>query len=461
MTLRTLTILIAILNASLAHASESVDILHKMIDDAQPGVVLRVPPATYEGNLRITKSISLIAEHDVIIDGLAEGVVVQIEASDVTLDGLVIRGSAQRIMGEPSGIRAITGPVTIQNCVLEDVLFGIDLRGAANSVIRANTITGYDFEPGRRGDGVRLWWSHNCLIEDNEVHSVRDMVFWYSENLRIRRNRVTDSRYGLHCMYSHKSSFEDNELSKNSVGIYLMYSNDISLERNTLLRNRGASGYGIGLKDCDNIVVRENSIMANRVGIYIDNSPSSVDALGSVEINSIAFNEIGMVMTPNTHDVSVAGNGFIENEEQVGVHGSGDLSLNSFARDGRGNFWSDYAGFDSDGDSVGDLPHTAASLFESLLSREPNLRLFIHSPAQQAVDFTSRALPEMRPEPKFVDPFPLTEPPELTFAGTGSSTLSMLLLGGALTSCSLLMLVWLRGEPRIAHTRQHIQGPMT
>ncbi|MHC4975538.1 MAG: nitrous oxide reductase family maturation protein NosD [Planctomycetota bacterium] len=455
MTLRILAILILGLGSRLASAAESVETIHRMIEEAEPGSVLRIPPATYEGNLRITKSIALTADHDVTIDGLGKGIVVQIEAPDVTLDGLIITGSAQRIMGEPSGVRALTGPVTIQNCVLKNVLFGVDLRGASDSIIRSNTISGYDFESGRRGDGVRLWWSHNCIIEDNEVNSIRDMVFWYSENLHIRRNSVTDSRYGLHCMYSHKSVFENNHLSNNSVGIYLMYSNDITLQNNQLTQNRGASGYGIGLKDCDNIVVRNNSLMANRVGLYIDNSPSSIDSLGLIETNSISFNEIGMLMTPNTHDVAVTGNGFVENEEQVGIHGSGNLSLNSFAHEGRGNYWTDYAGFDSDGDAIGDLPHAPVSLFESLLAREPNLRLFIHSPAQQAVEFTSRAIPEARPEPKFIDPHPLVDPPQLPLAaGRTSTTLPMLLMGSLLTACSLLALTCLRVHSRPLITNQ-------
>ena len=76
-----------------------------------------------------------------------------------------------------------------------------------------------------------------------------------------------------------------------------------------------------------------------------------------------------------------------------------------------GNFWSDYAGFDRDGDGVGDLAYEPRSLFSALLSHEPNLRLFAHSPAQQAVEFTARALPELRPRPTLVDPAPLTRRP--------------------------------------------------
>jgi nitrous oxidase accessory protein len=239
------------------------------------------------------------------------------------------------------------------------------------------------------------------------------MVFWYSSGIRVANNHVADSRYGLHFMYSHDTRVEDNVLADNSVGVYLMYSNGIAVENNDLSRNRGPSGYGLGLKDCDDIAVRRNRFRANRVGAYIDNSPLSYGAVGELEDNLIAFNEIGLLITPNTKSNIVAGNGFIENEEQVSVHGRGTLEGNEFSRDGRGNFWSDYTGFDLDGDRVGDLPYRAVSLFEDLLAREPNLRVLLHSPAQRAIELTARAIPQVQPEPKFTDPFPLMQPPSI------------------------------------------------
>ncbi len=413
---------------------QTTDAISTLIDNAQPGAAIAVPPGIYYGSLRITKTVALDGQGSVIIDAGSQGTVVEILAPGVTFRGFTIRASGDRVDREPAGIRVLAPDATIEDCVLEDVLFGIDLKGASNSIIQRNTISGKDLKPGRRGDAIRLWWSHGCIVEDNHVSAARDMVFWYSEDLSVRRNTVELSRYGLHFMYSHNTTLSENTLRGNSVGIYLMYSNNITLTSNTIVNNRGSSGYAIGLKDCDNIVVRSNALLANRVGLYIDNSPSSVDSTGAIENNFIAYNEVGALITPNTHDNIFTGNGFIENEEQVGVHGRGDLTLNHFSKDGRGNFWSDYAGFDHDNNGIGDLEYRASSLFESLLAREPNLRLLVHSPAQQAIEFTARALPEMRPDPKFIDPAPLMTPPEVTLA-TSSSTSP---LGMALSAAGLL-----------------------
>ncbi len=396
-----------------AQEPKSTDEIVRLIEASEPGDVVVVPPGVYHGNLKVTAPIILDGQGLVTIDSGGEGTVVELFSPDITIRGFHLRGSGATVNREPAGIRAYEGSVVIEDNHLEDVFFGIELRESHNSVIRNNTIEGKDLKLGRRGDGIRLWWSHNCVVEGNTVNNTRDMVFWYSEDLAVSYNRVSNSRYGLHFMYSHNTVMIENELTKNSVGIYLMYSNNIHLKRNSIVNNRGSSGYGIGLKDCDDIIVEGNALLANRVGIYVDNSPSGVDSVGFIRDNKIAFNEIGILATPITHDNTISNNAFIENQEQVTVHGRGQLMLNSFSSDGTGNFWSNYGGFDSDNDGIGDFPYEPRSLFRTLLAREPNLRIFLHSPAQQAIELTARAFPELSPEPIFVDPVPLTRPPEL------------------------------------------------
>lgn len=399
----------------------TTDRIAALIDEAEVGAAVVVPPGVYRGPLQIRKSITLDGGGAATIDGGGKGTVVEILAPDVTLRGFTVRASGSNVEQESAAIRAETGPVIIENNRIEDTLFGIDLRSAAESRVSRNFVRCKPLEPGRRGDGIRLWWSPGSTVEDNDVRFSRDMVFWYSEGLTIRRNRVEDSRYGLHFMYSHETLVTGNTLAGNSVGVYLMYSNGITLENNTLVRNRGASGYGVGLKDCDRIAVRGNAILANRVGIYLDNSPSSVGSTGIIEGNIVAFNEMGMLVTPNTHDNVLTGNSFVENEEQAAMNGRGDLTANRYSRDGVGNFWSDYAGFDLDNNGIGDLPYESRSLFENILAVEPNLRFFVHGPAQQAIEFTARALPAMRPAPKFVDEFPLARAPVIEVDSLGGN----------------------------------------
>lgn len=109
---------------------------------------------------------------------------------------------------------------------------------------------------------------------------------------------------------------------------------------------------------------------------------------------------------------------------------TGSAAHNRWTADGRGNYWSDYAGYDANGDGVGDRPYRPLSAFASLHDREPAVDLFRYTPAQQAVDAAGRLFPVVRPEVLIEDAAPLTSPPTpLPRAGDGRG---LLVLSGAL-----------------------------
>lgn len=434
-----------------ASAPQPVSVVERMIARAAPGDELRLPAGVYQGNLVIRKPIVLDGSAGVVFDGLGKGTVITIAAEGVTVRRATVRASGQDVASEPAAIFVGAGRAVIESNTIQDALFGIDLRDAPQCRVRGNTVRSKPLDPERRGDGIRVWSSHGTVVEDNVVNDARDMVFWYSEDLRVTRNTVTGSRYGLHFMYSHGSVLDGNTLDGNSVGVYLMYSNRITLRGNHLRNNRGASGYGIGIKDCDDVTILKNALLANRVGVFIDNSPTSIGSTGLFESNLIAFNQVGLLATPSTRSNVFTGNAFIENEEPAAAHGRGRLVGNDFARNGVGNYWSDYAGFDLDQDGIGDVVHEPQSLFGAMLASEPNLRLFVHSPAQQAVEFTARALPELRPESTLIDPAPLVAVPQtaLASAGVPAGTNRMAWLAGAMLAGAAALIAVMATHPSL------------
>ena len=52
-------------------------------------------------------------------------------------------------------------------------------------------------------------------------------------------------------------------------------------------------------------------------------------------------------------------------------------------------------------------------MFEDLLEKYPELRLFQLSPATDALDLAAKAFPIFQPHPKLADPAPLMAPPVL------------------------------------------------
>lgn len=414
----------------------------RLIKTARPGEVVRVPAGVYREHIRIDKPLSLIAEGRAVIDGMSSGDIVEIAAPHVTLRGFIIRDTGIDLDKENAAVRVLADHAVIENNTLEDILFGIDLRQAQGAVVRGNFIGGKDLDIARRGDGLRLWRSDRTLIENNTIHDGRDAILWYSQNVTVRNNTSRRCRYGFHLMYSDDVVMENNQLTHNSVGIYLMYSKGVAIRGNRLLSNRGPSGYGIGLKETDQFSINDNLIAANRAGIYLDGSPFTKLRPGDISHNTIACNDVGITFLPSVRGNVIAANNFVDNIEQVCVSGRGELTGNDFAAGGRGNFWTDYAGYDANADGVGDFAHESVTLFENLLDREPRLRLLLFSPAQQAIEFVGRAIPAIRPEPKFFDPAPLTSPVTIpTSAGAEPSRLSLVICGVGLASIASLVYV--------------------
>ena len=419
------------------------------LDQARDGDVLRVQAGTYPGSLAIDKSVTVIGEDWPVIDGGGAGTVVSIHAPGATLQGLVIRGSGASLDQENSGVAIEAPRGRLIDNRLEDVLFGIYLRKAEGSVVRGNRIVGKDLPIPRRGDAIRVWYSNDVVLEDNQVRLSRDVVLWYSERLMVKANKVSEGRYGLHFMYCDDATIEGNQLVENSVGAFLMYSRRLRLLHNTIAANHGPSGYGVGLKDMDDAVVRGNFFAGNRVGAFLDNTPREITSTASVEDNLFAANDQGMLLLPNVRRGRFAGNSFVENLQQVAFSGGGDPEANVWD----GNYWSDYAGYDAGDDGVGDVPYRLERLFEDLADRRPELRLFHYSPATQAMDFAARAFPVVKPQPRLVDDAPrmalrlpagapATAEPPVLHAG-------FLSLGGGMVAGALMLFLypgrWRRG----------------
>ncbi len=402
------SILILLLN--LAAQAQPVTSLQERLAAATPGDTLRVTDGLYAGPLRITKPVILLGEGVPVIDGQGRGTVVTIEAPDVLLQGFIIRNSGRILDQDDAGITVKAPRVTIADNQIENVLFGIYLSQADSCRIVRNLIKGDPtLDMARRGDLIRLWYSHNVHILDNTIYQGRDVVIWFSKGVVLRGNTIAFSRYGQHFMYSDNALIEQNRLLYNSVGAYLMYSRGLTFRQNLLAYNRHASGFGIGLKDMDDVILENNAIVDNQIGIFVDSSPRALDSQIRYQKNVLAYNDVGLQTLGPVARSRFENNSFIENYEQVDILGGGQFteSSGSFWQQ---NYWSDYRGYDVDRDGVGELPYQAVALFDALTDQTPTLRWFAFSPVVQALELASRAFPIVRPVPKLIDPQPHMRP---------------------------------------------------
>ncbi|MFN7965303.1 MAG: nitrous oxide reductase family maturation protein NosD [Acidobacteriota bacterium] len=419
--------------------------LSSALKAASPGDTIRVTGGVYPGPVLIDKSITLEGHEWPVIDGGKSGTVVTLSAPGIVLRGFEIRGSGIEPDLDHSGVTVTALHVTVENNRLRDVLFGIFVSQAGQCVVRGNDIGGKDdLEEGRRGDAIRLWYSPQVLIENNVVHNSRDTVIWYSQRCTVRGNRIEHGRYGIHLMYTDAVDIENNVLRNNAVGIYVMYSTGVTMIGNDIRGHRGPSGYALGFKDADRVRVERNLLIDNRAAVFCEGTPFQPGGFARFEQNVFAFNEQGVMISASNAGASFTNNTFWENAEQVSIPNSGSSTLVQW----RGNYWSDDAGFDLDGDRQNDQPYRADKLFEGLTDREPALRILLYSPAAQALELASSAFPVMRPVPKVDDPIPAAQPLPLPVVSDGAPAPSaQLALAGAvlLLLCAMTASsVWIR-----------------
>lgn len=140
-----------------------------------------------------------------------------------------------------------------------------------------------------------------CQLIGNEIVSGRDTLIWYADNITIRDNHIHHNRYGLHFMYNRM--FENNIIEHNAVGAYMMYSAGLTMTGNSYINNRGASGYGIALKDMDHAQVTNNLFIGNVAAICLDKFPSLYDEYNTISQNFIAYNDVGLMGLPSVESV--------------------------------------------------------------------------------------------------------------------------------------------------------------
>jgi nitrous oxidase accessory protein len=315
-----------------------------------------------------------------------------------------VEHSGSDLQSEDSGIVLKSSNNQIEHNELRDVLYGIYFFRSHANVIRHNTIRGRkELEAGERGAGLHLWDSPDNVIEDNAIRDMRDGMYIQSCNgNQIRRNHVSNLRYGLHYMFSDRNIFEDNFFENNVAGAAIMYSNHIEFRRNAFVHNRGFSSFGILFQECNELIAEDNFIIDNATGIFMESLRKT-----RFRRNVIAQNDVAIKMFSSSEENVFTENNFVENLSRLQLIGKSTTT--KWSEDNRGNFWSDYDGYDMNEDGRGDVPQRLQDAFEYLEGNYPRLRLYLESPAAKALAVAERMFPLFK-QSEETDSAPLMKP---------------------------------------------------
>jgi len=376
--------------------------LQAAVTAAQPGDVVEVPRGFYRvSTLRIDKPLTLRGIDRPTVSGGQAGDTIRITAPDVTIEGLIVRDSGTSLKDQNAGIYVYPGAhrAVVRHNDLTYNLFGLWIEKANGVQVLHNNITGLrDFNSSQRGNGVQLYNTLGARIEGNRISFVRDALYVdVSHDAVFRGNRLHHSRYGTHYMNSYRNLWEDNDTYANRGGLALMEVRDQVVRGN---RAWGNSDHGIMLRTMQDSVIENNVVADNSRGFFI----YDVEYI-QLKGNLVARNTVGVHLAAGSKNNAVEGNDFIANREQVRYVGARDMPWGGE----RGNHWSNYLGWDRDGDGVGDVPYEANDMVDRLTWRHPLVKLLLASPAVQALRLVGQQFPVLR-VPTVVDAQPRMQP---------------------------------------------------
>lgn len=367
------------------------------IDHAEPRDVIEIERAVYAENLRIAKPLTLRGLDRPTISGRMKDDTIRITAEDVTIEGLIVSDSGDSLRDQNSGIYVFPGAhrAVVRNCDLTYNLFGLWIEQANDVLVEGNTITGKrDYQSSQRGNGIQLYNTRRVRVIGNQVSFVRDALYVdVSHDAVFRGNKLHHSRYGTHYMNSYRNLWEDNDVWMNRGGLALMEVRDQVVRNNRVWAN---SDHGIMLRTIQDAVVENNIVAGNQRGFFIYDAEYN-----TLRGNTVVDNVVGVHLWAGSKNNRVENNDFIANREQVRYVGARDELWGVK----EGNHWSNYLGWDRNGDGIGDVKYEANDLVDRLSWRHPMMKLLLASPAVQTLRLVGQQFPLLR-APSIVDPKP-------------------------------------------------------
>lgn len=400
--------------------AEPGESLQALLEQAAPGDTILLPPGRYHGNLVISQPLQLQGQDGAVIDADGQGHAIHVQAPDVRLQGLRIENWGHNLAELDAGIFLApeASDIRIDNNSLYGPGFGIWVDAVRGGVIQNNRIQGHAERRSQdRGNGVHLFNVRRVEVLDNTIWDVRDGIYIdNSSQSLLRGNRLSDLRYGVHYMFAYDNRVEFNHTTRTRTGYALMQS-----KRLTVIGNRSErdQNYGILMNNITNSTLRGNQVEAVQQGgsDYSDAHISGAEGKALFVYNSqfnefsgnrFADSQIGIHLTAGSEDNTIFGNAFVGNYTQVKYVAT---RAQEWSRDGRGNYWSDYLGWDLNNDGLGDVPYEPNDAVDQLLWRHPAAKVLMHSPAIQILRWVQRQFPVFRPQ-GVRDSYPLMLEPD-------------------------------------------------
>ena len=393
-------LLILILLANCAYAAtltvgpgETYTTIQSAINAASPGDTIEVQSGTYNEHVVVNKQLTLRGVGSPVVNAGGSGDAITISADGCTLEGFVAKGSGAY---PGAGIKATSSGNTLSgNTANGNSGNGIYLSSSSSNTVSGNTATGNSYF------GIYLESSSGNNISDNTATSNTFCGIYLesSSSNTISGNTATDNTYGIYLESSSSNTISGNTATDNTYGIYLFSSSSNTISDNTAGNNRD----GIFLSYSSSNTISGNTATDNTYGIYLYSSSGN-----TISGNTATGNSYGIRLSSSSNSNTLSGNtatgnsfagiylesasdntiylNVLDNARSNGANHWNATTTQSYEHNGRiltgllGNIWSDYDGFDCDGDGIGDTPydkiHGGSELdYHPIGGKEPGLKV--------------------------------------------------------------------------------------
>jgi len=312
------------------------------IDAATADDIIIVYPGTYIENVKVNKQHLTIetdggAESTIVLAADSNDYAIEVTVDHVDISGFTVKGAYVGIYVAPD-----RGYCNVSNILALNNKFGIAAMGVNNTI-------------------------ENNEVLDNERTGIYIYNYYWNE---VRNNTVSNSGRGIYLVAGGGTNLVSNDVERTCFGILIAFSTDCEIAKNKVIPSGGGGvGYdpnlykpaGICLTRARDNVIR-NNVISYHSGFALINSSTNV-----IKNNTVS-NNLRSIYLRYSSSNTIFFNSFINNRQSA----YSENSINTWNSPEEityiynseeytnylGNYWSDYAGSDADGDGIGDTPYS-------------------------------------------------------------------------------------------------------